>query len=292
MPYQVGKLYAGMAADDGVVTERTDKTVTVKYKSGETDTFAIGSKYGRMEGTVYPHEIVCELQTNNKFKKGDFISYNTGFFEKDWLDPTRLIMKFNGLANVAMTLTNEVYEDSSAVSAKFSEAMTSSYLKEKSFILDFKKNIIDLLPVGTEVEPNDVLFTIVDELTDYDKLSDHSIAMLQNLATIAPKAKYKGVIDKYELRYNGELQEMSPTFRKLTNKLDKELTDETKGTAYSSSSGKVSSEYLVSGKVLQPDTLELRVYIRLGVRMAVGDNVLLNFQKKDGNDTVCLGRNI
>jgi hypothetical protein len=104
--------------------------------------------------------------------------------------------------------------------------------------------------------------------------------MLQSLASLSPKAKVKGKIDKYEIRYNGELSDMSPTLRKLASRLDRELYDETKGTAIENSTGRVTSEYRVGGKNLNMDTLELKVYIRVRLTQAIGDKGVFANQMK------------
>lgn len=280
MPYKVGKLYCTIAKQDGVVIAKTDKLLTVKYKDGTSESIQMGNRYGRMEGSVYPHMLTTNLNVGSKFKSSDYLVYNTGFFEPDWLNPSKLVMKFGRTVKVALMMTNEVFEDSSAISTKLSDEMATVVVKEKSFIIEFNKNITGLIPEGTAVEPNDVLFTVLDENTDYNNLSESTIEMLQSLASLSPKAKVKGIVEKYEIRYNGEVSDMSPSLRKLVNRLDKELFDETKGTDSENSVGKVSSEYRVSGKNLNLDTLELKVYIRVRLTQAIGDKGVFANQMK------------
>jgi len=283
MPYKVGKLYCAIAQQDGTVIAKTDKLLTVKYKDGTTETIQLGNRYGKMEGSTYPHMLITNLNVDSKFKASDYLVYNTGFFEPDWLDPSRLIMKFSRTIKVALMMTNEVFEDSSAISSKLSEDMATTIIKEKSFIIEFNKNITGLVPEGTAVEPNDILFTVLDENTDYNNLSEATIEMLQSLASLSPKAKVKGTLDKYEIRYNGDPSDMSPSLRKLATRLDKELYEETKGTEVENSTSKVSSEYRVNGKNLNLDTLELKVFIRYRLTQAIGDKGVFANQMKSVN---------
>ena len=280
MPYKVGNLYCVIAKDNGSVIDKTDKLLTVKYKDGSVESYKLGNQYGRMEGSVYPHNIISDYNKGSTFKKNDYLAYNTGFFERDWLDSSKLIMKFSRNITVALAMTNEVFEDSSAISTELSKQMSTTIIKEKSFIIEFTKNIANLIPEGTEVHPNDILFTILDENTDYNNLSESTIEMLQSLASMSPKAKVNGTIDKYEMRYNGDLSDMSPSLRKLANRLDKELYDENKGTETDVSTGQVSSEYRVEGKNLNIDTLELKVYIRVNLTQAIGDKGVFSNQMK------------
>lgn len=280
VPYKVGSLYAVMAKEDGSVTSLTEKLITVKYKSGETASYKLGAQYGRMEGSVYPHEIITDLKDGAKFKAGEPVCYNKNFFERDWLDSTKLITKHNRNVTLALTMNSEVFEDSSAISRDFANSMTTAIVKEKIFVIDFKTNIINLIPVGTKVDPNTVLFTGVDDAGDHVNLSESTIAMLQNLASLSPRSKVDGIIDRYEIKYNGDVSDMSPTLRKIASKLDKELHESTKGTEYESTSNKVNSEYRSEGKNLNLDTLELKVFIRVPLRMVSGDKGVFANQMK------------
>ncbi|QXN70515.1 putative HNH endonuclease [Bacillus phage vB_BspM_AgentSmith] len=271
MPYRVGPLYASMAEEDGEVVSVTDKQLVVKYKSGEVKAIKVGTQYGRMEGSVYPHSLVTDLTPGKKFKKDVALAYNENFFEKDWLDSTKLLMKFGKNISVALTANDETYEDSCSVSDTLSEGMTTSIIKEKIFIIESTKNIINLVPIGSKVDPNTPLFSIVDETTDYNNLSETSVDLLQNLATMSPRAKVYGEVERYEIKYNGELADMSPTFRKLANKLDKDLFEETKGTEYEAKNNRITAEYRSEGKNLNVDTLELKIYVTVQLGMGIGD---------------------
>lgn len=260
-----------MAKEDGQVIELTDKLLIIKYKSGKTESIKIGKHYGRMEGGVYPHYLVTNLQKGSKFKTSDTLAYNQNFFEPDWLNPNRLITKFSKSITVALSMNNEVFEDSSAISKELSEDMATEIIKEKIYVFEFKKNIINITPEGTEVKPNTILFSTLDEDADFSNLSESTINMLQSLASLSPKAKYNGTIDRYEIKYNGELSDMSPTIRKLATKLDKQLYEETKGTENEATNNRVTSEYRSEGKNLSVDTLELKVFIKVRLGQQIGD---------------------
>lgn len=271
MPYKVGKLYCVIAEEDGKITEVTDKLIKVSYKSGKQISYRIGETYGRMEGSVYKHEIVTPHKAGASFKHGDWLAYNNGFFEPDWLDSSRLILKFGKVITVAFSRTDEVYEDSSAISPELSKEMSSTYVDEKKFILEFGKHIVDLIPEGQPVTPTDLLFTVVDENTDYNNLSQSSIDLLKSVANTSPKSKVDGKIFRYEIKYNGDLADMSPSLRKLAQKLDRQLFEETQGTDIEAKTNRTGSDYLSDGKALMPSTLELKVFIESQSATAVAD---------------------
>jgi len=286
IPYRVGELYCKIAKRNGIVIEKTDKLLIVKYEDNTTESIMIGKRYGRLEGTVYSHNLISPLNKNDKFKENDILSYNDFFFEPDWLDSKRIIFKFGRNATIALAMTNEVFEDSSAISKEFSEKITTFSIKERSFIIEFTKNIINLLPVGTKVEPNTILFTLVDENTNFSNLNEETVKLLQSLANLSPKAKVYGVIDKYEVRYNGDISDMSPSLRKIVTIINKEEYEATKGTEYEIISGQVNSEYNVNGKSLLIDTLELKVYLKTEISMGIGDKAVFAGQMKSVNSAV------
>jgi hypothetical protein len=104
--------------------------------------------------------------------------------------------------------------------------------------------------------------------------------MLQNISSLSPKAKYNGIIDRYEIKYNGEVNDMSPSLKKLAIKLDRHIYEETKGTDYEAHNNRVTSEYRSEGKNLNIDTLELKVFIKLDLKQGVGDKGVLAGQMK------------
>ena len=280
MPYKVGKLYCIMAEEDGKITEVTDKLIKVVYKSGKHLSYRIGQTYGRMEGSIYKHEIITTHQAGKSFKQGDWLAYNNGFFEPDWLDSSRLIMKFGKVITVAFSRSDEVYEDSCAISPELSATMTSPYVDEKKFILEFGKHIVDLIPEGHAVTPTDLLFTVVDENTDFSNLSQSSIDLLKSVANTSPKAKVDGKVFRYEIKYNGDLADMSPSLKKLAQRLDKQLFEETQGTDMEAKTNRVAADYLSDGKTLMPSTLELKVFIESQSATAVADKGVFASQMK------------
>ena len=280
MPYKVGKLYANMAPAKGTVVSVQPNAIVVKYEGGTEQRYLLGQTYGRMEGSVYKHELVTPLKVGQRVAPGDAVTYNTGFFEPDWLDPSRLVMKFGRNITVALAMTDEVYEDSSGVSQEVSSLMRSSTIKERSFVLDFTKTILDVKEAGAEVSPHDSLFTVLEAGTDYNNLSESSIELLKGMGSISPKAKLKGTIFRLEVKYNGELADMSPTMRSLAQKLDRQTAANHEGDGTGVRTNRVNAEYRSEGKNLMPGTLELKVFVEFATDQAVGDKGVFGSQMK------------
>jgi hypothetical protein len=173
------------------------------------------------------------------------------------------------------------YEDSSAISPKISERLSTTKVFVKKYVLDFNSNIKDLKPINAEMKPNDVFFYIEDEtLSSFGSDNTEISKSLQKLSTIAPRSKYKGKITKYEIRYNGDLEDMSPSLRKLANLLDKDTEASTKNTEDYIKDNRVTGDYRVDGKNLLPDTLELKIYMTVPLKAEVGDKGVFGAQLK------------
>lgn len=281
MPYRVGKLYSYMAEDDGKVLDITNEYILVEYNNGRKQGITLGRQFGHAEGSVYAHDIVTPLTANKKFKKGDCIAFNEQFFEKDAWDPTKIIMKSSLICKVALMETSQTIEDSSSVTTALAAKLSTRIVKERVFTVRFKQNIRNIVTEGTDVHPKDVLFILEDEITsDTDIFDSDTIEALSRLSNLAPKAKILGHVDRYEVYYNGDLEDMSPTLRKLAQKSDKMLWERTKHTEHPIKNGRVNEEYRVEGKALQLDTMVIKVYLIQDDLVGLGDKVVYGHQLK------------
>lgn len=280
VPSKTGTTFALMAPDDGVVTDITKNKITVTYKNGKTESYSIGDTHTTHEGVVYRNELVTNLTKGNKFKKNEPIYYHDGFFEPDWLDKTRLVYKQNRTVNVAISSASETYEDSNAISYALSQEMKTVVLKERKYTLAFDTNIDKLVKVGDEVFPNTTLFIDTGDTDNANNLSELSLSLLDTITSISPRAKYKGVVDRIEIKYNGDIDDMSPTLKVLANRLDRDIYERTKGTKYEARNNKVSGEYASEGKKLTLDTLELKILIRVDINMGVGNKLVVGNNAK------------
>lgn len=277
---KTGSTFAMIAKDDGVVKDITKTRIVVEYKDGTTETYNIGDVHTTHEGVVYRNELVTNLTKGEKFKKNYPIYYHDGFFEPDWLDKSRLVYKQNRTCNVAISSATETYEDSNAISYELAQTMKTIVLKERKYTLSFDTNIDKLVNVGDEVLPNTTLFIDTGDTDNANNLSELSLSLLDTISSISPRAKYKGVVDRIEVKYNGDIDDMSPTLKKLVNRLNAATYERTKGTSYEAKDNKVSGEYASDGKKLTLDTLELKIFIRVEIPMGVGNKLVVGNNAK------------
>ncbi len=81
-----------------------------------------------------------------------------------------------------------------------------------------------MVKVGTFVKPTDTLFIIEDHsIVNLNEFSARTINTLKKLSNKAPRAKMEGKIDRIEVFYHGDKEDMHLSLRELTNQSDKEL---------------------------------------------------------------------
>ena len=90
----------------------------------------------------------------------------------------------------------------------------------------------------------------------------------------------RGVLDRYEVYYNGDIQDMSESLRALTIESDKQLASRLKAIEETVLTGRVNDEYSVEGKPLGSDMAEIKVYITTVVKSGIGDKSVFANQMK------------
>jgi hypothetical protein len=266
---------------DGKVVSIEEKGIIIEYVDGTKKGIELGRTYGKAEGSVYPHDIVSFMKVNQKFKKGDTIAYNTGFFEQDILDPSRVIMKNSMVVKTVLYESNQTLEDSSVISRDISRKMSAKTTKMRNFVLDFNQGLRDVVKIGQKVSPNDILMVIEDEITSMtDVFDEQSLDTLKSLSKQAPRASYLGVVDRIEVYYNGDKTDMHPTIKALADRSDREIASICKAKGEPTVTGQVDDDYRVSGTPLTMDKVEIKFYITVTTEAGIGDKGVFSAQLK------------
>lgn len=280
--HRTSDMFCTTAKQDGKVVEVSDKGIIVEYKDGTRSGVQLGRVFGKAEGSVYPHDITTDLAVGKAIKKGTVIAYNKGFFERDYLDPTQVTLKNAMVVKTAFYESNQTHEDSSSIARELSNQLRARTTKIKSYTVNFSQNLLDVVKVGSELHPRDILMLIEDEITSGQGggFDEQSLRTLSKLSKQAPKSGYLGVLDKIEVFYHGDKVDMSPSLRALVDKSDKALIESCKASGKTPITGQVNSDYRVEGVPLVLDKAEVRFYITVQTDTGVGDKVVFANQLK------------
>jgi len=279
--HRTSSLFAASAKKDGKVVAVNDSGIMVEYADGEIKGFPLGRKYGAAAGMTIPHTLVTELKEGQKFKAGDIITYNNGFFERDVLNPKNVVWMQGALVKVALMENPATLEDSSMISPKVSDLMRTKITKVRMIKLNFDQVISRVRKPGEVLKTEDILCVIEDSVTANQNLFDEtSLDTLRALSAHTPTAKAKGVLEHIEVFYHGDKEDMSESLRALATACDKGLVTRQKAEGKKAYTGQVDDSFRVEGDPLMLDTLVIKFYITSEVPAGEGDKGVFANQLK------------
>ena len=268
------------AKKNGKVISITDKGIIVEYEDGEKVGARLGRQFGHHEGSTYPHDVITALKEGDKVLAGHAICYNPSFFEPDFFDNKFVVFKTSLTAKTVLWESSQTYEDSSALSRDFANKLETKTTKVKSIVISFSQNIRNIHKLGV-IKYGEPYLLIEDEVTsNTDIFSDENAETLKALARNSPTCKYNGTLDKIEVFYHGEKEDMSESLRKLANESDRILKHECISSNKSVINGNVNSDYRVDGNPLLLDSAEIKIYVTVSNSAGVGDKGVFSNQLK------------
>lgn len=278
-------MYAAAALFDGKVVAVTKNGVQVEYDDGTPGGtrkgYEIGRRYGDAAGLVIPHTVVSNVKVGQVFKKGEILTYNTGFFEKDVLNPKNVVWKIGVLVKTALMELNETLEDSSAISQRVADMLVTPVTKIIPIVVNFDQQVHRLVKIGDSVNSEDILCIIQDAVTSNAGLFDEeSLDTLRILSNQTPQAKTKGVIERIEVFYHGDIEDMSDSLRVIAEAADRDLAARRKSIGKKVLTGSVDEGFRIEGDPLSLDSLAIRIYITGDVEAGEADKGVFANQMK------------
>ena len=292
LAHRTDDLYAFTAKAEGTVTSVTAKAVTVSYSDGTSKTVELGRRYGTASGSVFPHTVKSAVTVGDVVKEGEVIAYNTHYFEPDALDPKQVVWKAGVLVATAIAESVDTLEDSSAISERTAQLLETDLTKIRDITVTFDQSIHNLVAPGSAVDVESILCTIEDAITAQNNLFDNdSRDTLRLLSANTPRAKFKGTVEKIEVFYNGDVDDMSPALQELATESDRNRKREARDLKTTYTSGRVDETMRIDGNPLLFETAVIRVYVTGPVSAGVGDKGVLGNQLKTIFGRVMAGEN-
>lgn len=279
--HRTSDLFAYTAKQDGEVVQVSDSGMIVKFADGELRGFELGRRFGAAAGLTIPHEVKTEMKAGQRFKAGALLCYNPGFFERDLLNPEQVVWKAGLLVRTVLLESTQTLEDSSAISERVAKLLSTKTTKVKNIVVNFDQSVRKLVREGQAVESEDILCIIEDAVTANSELFDEeSLDTLRVLSNQTPQAKAKGVVERVEVFYHGDKEDMSESLRAIASASDREMGKRNRAAGKPAYSGSVNDGFRIDGDPLQLDTACIRVYITADVAAGVGDKGVFCNQMK------------
>ena len=268
------------------------KLISITHNpSDDVDVFKFGTKFTSAAGSFVKQTVVCNVKAGDKFKRGDVLAYNSGFFELDPFDPRQVTWKHGVMANVVLMESNDTVEDSDAITADFSRRLSTASTHLRTLKVTNNTIIRNLKTVGEEVQTTDLLCVLEDaDIAIMTGDDDHAMVdMLASLSRKAPRARYHGTICEIDVLYACPISSMHPTLAAIVSEINHRkhsLAQAAKGTHKSSSfaePGQVPIGTKYHGIEFDQDTVILMFYISEEITHGAGDKSTIGLQMK----TVC-----
>ncbi|QVD49077.1 hypothetical protein LUCX_7 [Xanthomonas phage vB_XciM_LucasX] len=281
MAHRCDDMFAVASEQEGTVTALTDKGMVVTYLDGSTRSIQLGRRFGKAGSMSFPHQLATSLTQGQSFKKGEILAYNERYFQPDLLTPGQVVWKAGLLVTTAIMENPDTLEDSSVISAEVAEELETEVSSIRDIIVSFDQAVHGLIEPGTPVDIDDILCTIEDAVTAENNLfDDSSLDTLRLIAANTPRAKYKGVVEKVEVFYHGEMDDMSATLSEIASASDRDRKRQARALQQPALTGKVNASTRIQGSPLPVDNLLIRVYITGPVPAGVGDKGVFANQMK------------
>lgn len=269
---RTGDLFALTAKQKGSVKEISDKGIIVEYADKTTEGYELGRRFGAAAGLTIPHHVITPMKVGEVFNVGDVICYNDGFFEPDFFDPKKVTLKNSINVKTVIWESSQTLEDASSISSRVSKELSTSVTKIKNITVAFDQTVSKLVKVGDKVDNDTILCIIEDAITADNKLfNTESIDTLRLLSAQTPKAGVKGVVEKVEVFYHGDKEDMTDSLRNLVNASDRALKAKAESTNSPVYTGSVDSGLRIENEPLGLDNLVIKVYITHSMQSWLGD---------------------
>jgi len=293
--YHLSNDFIVRAKLDGEVVEVNEDAgiAMVKYKDGSVqaiDTQPRVVKNGA-GGFFLSNQLSCNLKKGQKFKENDILASDKHFFSESPLDGNRF--NIGSLQKVACLSTYSTYEDSTFVTKKLSYDMAADVVMQKVVSLGKNANVDYIVDIGQKVQVGDELIRFETSFDD-DSLNKFLASVgnelkeeIKSLGKTPIKSKYSGVIEDIKIYSTVELEELSPTLRKIVsdyyekinkkkkiiNKYDKSDSVFKAGVLLNDATGKIEAK---DGKIKGTEVGEgvlIEFYIKYKDTVGVGDKI-------------------
>lgn len=278
---RTGDMFAVTAKQPGKVISVTAEGIIVEYQDGTRQGVKLGTIYGNAAGLVIPHSITTTMRIGQVFQPGSTIAYNTGFFEPDVLNPNQVVWKSSTNARTVLLESPDTLEDSSAISESLAERLQTKITKVRTVVVNFDQRIHKLVKPGDAVETESILCIIEDALgSGISSLDEETLDTLRVLSAQSPQAKVQGVIERVELYYHGDKEDMSESLQALSNASDAQIARRNKAIGAKAFTGSVDENFRIDNEALALDTVAIQIYITSTVKTGVGDKGVFGNQMK------------
>ena len=290
------------AKDDGRIIERDEEHIVVQYNDGSIDFIDLNNKvYKNSDGGFYTSiKLIPAKGLGTKVKKGQLIAYDPMSYTVECGYDDSATYNQGTLAKIAIITSDKGFEDSCIVSSYISDALSSNVIMEVPVTLSKNTNVFSMVSVGDAVQEGDPLLIIQNTFEDNDvnvllkNLVDDEDTVT-SLGRIPIKSHNTGVIEDINIYRTCELDEMSPSLKKIVTEYERKKNAKAKQVAkYDSTLAKqyTCQKLPQEGKLKNiEDGVLIEIFVSYKDDFSVGDKLIfLGAQKGVAKEVVPEGQ--
>lgn len=279
--HRVDDIFAQAAEQDGEVIEASADHLVIRNADGSLTHVDTATQYGVSNGNVYPQVQATTFKLGDKVTKGDILKYNSGFFKPSRFHPRQVMWKAGVIARTALMEASYTLEDSSAIDDWLSKQLTAPVTKVKTIVVGFDQTVRNLVKVGDTTDISSILCTIEDAVTaDSGLFNDEDLDTLRLLSSPTPRAGCVGKVEKIEVFYHGDPDDLSESLASIVQAGDRERRKKSKRLGQPTITGQVDQSLRIDGNGLDLDHVAIKIYITYNEGMGVGDKAVFCNQMK------------
>lgn len=196
------------------------------------------------------------------------------------------------MVKTAILESSDTLEDSSAISEDVAKLMTTQITTVRNVTVKFDQTVHNVVGTDTVLDADSILCTIEDAITAEGGLFDAETRdTLRLLQANTPRAKQAGKVEKVEVFYNGDIEDLSESLQQLASISDRNRKRLARDLNQPYTSGRVLEGLRIEGKQLQPNHAVIRFYITTEIPAGVGGKGVFGNQMKTVFGRVLSGRN-
>ena len=238
LAYALGDDFVYRADNSGKIEKIDEKNnlVHIKYENGSKSLIDTSPKNSRTSDGFFittSLKLSDGLKVGSSFKKDQILALDNSFFSKD------AVFTPGRLSKVAIAPLDMTFEDSTVITQGLADDLASNITYSKSISLAPSTNIEKMKKVGDSIRTSEPIMIFEEAFEDdsgsigklLDKLGDEFAESISEYSKSTVSSKYSGQIVDMRIYYNRELEDFSPSIRKLINSYKKSNEEKFKAIA-------------------------------------------------------------
>jgi hypothetical protein len=194
--------------------------------AGEVKSYSFADVYSQNSGSYLLQKLVPNVKVGEKFKTGDILIYNQGFFVPDPLTK-QVTFKHGITANIALIEKSSNHEDACEISRSLADRLKMTPSHQREVVTNNDAVILSMVKVGDHVETPDALCIISDDylVGSSTELNIENLDIMEKLNRQTPPADYTGTISKIRILYACDRDKLSDSLKTILKVYEKEVRD-------------------------------------------------------------------